>query len=143
MESSGPSPWQHCCLKLGSVSCKNAPFTEKKRCSHPLTLPPDISPAPFVSRFAGSISTTSLFITPAFFMAALGLAVAVLCPSPQASAFGIRLGPLLLFGGRAHHHHRHIVRRPTEAVRRPTEALRRPTEGPHPNTQSRTESLEP
>jgi hypothetical protein len=32
------------------VSCKNAPSTEKKRCSHPLTLPPDISPAPFVGR---------------------------------------------------------------------------------------------
>ena len=46
MESSGTSPWQHCCLKLGSVSCKNAPSTEKKRCSHPLTVPPDISPAP-------------------------------------------------------------------------------------------------
>ena len=42
----GPSPWQHCCLKLGSVSCRNSPSTEKKRCSHPLTLPPDISPAP-------------------------------------------------------------------------------------------------
>jgi len=58
-------------------------------------------------------------------IAALGLALAVLCPTPQASAFGIRLGPLLLFGGRAHHHHHHryVVRRPTEAVRRPTEAL--------------------
>jgi LTXXQ motif family protein len=61
-------------------------------------------------------------------IAALGLALAVLCPSPQASAFGIRLGPFLLSGGRAHHHHRHVVRRPTEAVRTPTEALRRPTE---------------
>jgi hypothetical protein len=61
-------------------------------------------------------------------IAALGLALAVLCPSSQASAFGIRLGPFLLFGGRAHHHHRHVVRRPTEAVRTPTEALRRPTE---------------
>ena len=39
-------------------------------------------------------------------IAALGLALAVLCPSSQASAFGIRLGPFLLFGGRAHHHHR-------------------------------------
>jgi hypothetical protein len=57
-------------------------------------------------------------------IAALGLALAVLCPTPQASAFGIRLGPLLLFGGRAHHHHhRHVVGRPTEAVRRPTEGL--------------------
>jgi hypothetical protein len=63
-------------------------------------------------------------------IASLGLALAVLWPSPQASAFGIRLGPFLLFGGRAHHHlhHRHVVRRPTEALRRPTEALRRPTE---------------
>jgi hypothetical protein len=63
-------------------------------------------------------------------IAALGLALAVLCPSPQASAFGIRLGPFLLFGGRAHHHlhHRHVVRRPTEALRRPTEAALRPTE---------------
>jgi hypothetical protein len=32
-------------------------------------------------------------------VAALGLALAVLCPSPQASAFGIRLGPFLLLGG--------------------------------------------
>ena len=53
--------------------------------------------------------------------------------SAALAALGIRLGPLLLFGGRAHHHHhRHVVRRPTEAVRRPTEALRRPTEGLHP-----------
>ena len=73
-------------------------------------------------------------------IAALGLALAVLCPSPQASAFGIRLGPFLLFGGRAHHHHhhhRHVVRRPTEALRRPTEAAlptrqQRPTEALHP-----------
>jgi hypothetical protein len=49
--------------------------------------------------------------------AAIGLALAVSCPSPQASAFGLRLGPFLL-GGRAHHHHhhRHVVRRPTEAL---------------------------
>ena len=47
-------------------------------------------------------------------IAALGLAVAVLCPSPQAGGFGLRLGPFLL-GGRAHHHHR-LVRRPTEAL---------------------------
>src|SRR5580700_169416 len=46
-------------------------------------------------------------------IAALGLALAVLCPSPQACAFGLRLGPFLL-GWRAHHHHRHFVRRPTE-----------------------------
>ena len=69
-------------------------------------------------------------------IAALGLALAVLCPTPQASAFGIRLGPLLLFGGRAHHHHhyhyRYVVRRPTEVVRKPTEVLRRLTEGLHP-----------
>ena len=37
-------------------------------------------------------------------IAALGLALAVLCPSPQACAFGLRLGPFLL-GWRAHHHH--------------------------------------
>ena len=37
-------------------------------------------------------------------IAALGLALAVLCPSPQAGAFGLRLGPFL-FGWRAHHHH--------------------------------------
>jgi hypothetical protein len=48
-------------------------------------------------------------------IAALGLALAVLCPSPQAGAFGLRLGPFLL-GWRAHHHHRHLVRRPTEAL---------------------------
>ena len=48
-------------------------------------------------------------------MAALGLAIAVLCPSQQAYAFGLRLGPFLL-GWRAHHHHRHLVRRPTEAL---------------------------
>ena len=50
-------------------------------------------------------------------IAALGLVLAVLCPSPQASGFGLRLGPFL-FGGRAHHHHRHVVRRPPEAVHR-------------------------
>jgi hypothetical protein len=73
-------------------------------------------------------------------VAALGLALAVLCPSPQASAFGIRLGPFLLFGGRAHHHHhRHVVRRPTETARTPIEALRRPTEA----LQRPTEALRP
>jgi LTXXQ motif family protein len=42
-----------------------------------------------------------------------------LCPWPQASGFGLRLGPFL-FGGRAHHHyhHRHVVRRPIEAPHR-------------------------
>jgi hypothetical protein len=72
-------------------------------------------------------------------IASLGLALAVLWPSPQASAFGIRLGPFLLFGGRAHHHlhHRHVVRRPTEALRRPTEAALRPTEA----VQNPTEAL--
>ena len=67
-------------------------------------------------------------------VAAVGLALAVLCPSPQVSAFGIGLGPLLFFGGRAHHHHHHdryVARRPTEALRRPSEAVRRPTEGLH------------
>jgi hypothetical protein len=67
-------------------------------------------------------------------IAALGLALAVFCPSQQACAFGLRLGPFL-FGVRAHHHHHHyryVVRRPTEALRRPTEAVRRPTEGLHP-----------
>ena len=49
-------------------------------------------------------------------IAALGLALAVSCPSPQACAFGLRLGPFLL-GWRAHHHHRHVVRRQTEALR--------------------------
>jgi hypothetical protein len=49
-------------------------------------------------------------------IAALGLVLVVLCPSSQARAFGLRLGPFLL-GGRAHHHyHRHLVRRPTEAL---------------------------
>jgi hypothetical protein len=48
-------------------------------------------------------------------IAALGLALAVLFPSSQACAFGLRLGPFLL-GGRAHHHHRHLVRRPTETL---------------------------
>ena len=47
-------------------------------------------------------------------IAALGLALAVLCPSPQACAFGLRLGPFLL-GWRAHHH-RHVVGKPTEAL---------------------------
>jgi LTXXQ motif family protein len=73
-------------------------------------------------------------------IAALGLVLTVLCPIPQASSFGIRLGPLLLFGGRAHHHHhRHIVRRPTETLRRPTETLRRPTEA----LRGSTEGLHP
>ena len=48
-------------------------------------------------------------------IAALGLALAVLCPAQQACAFGLRLGPFLL-GWRAHHLHRHLVRRPTEAL---------------------------
>jgi LTXXQ motif family protein len=48
-------------------------------------------------------------------IAALGLALAVFCSSPQACAFGLRLGPFL-FGVRSHHHHRHFVRRPTEAL---------------------------
>jgi hypothetical protein len=48
-------------------------------------------------------------------IAALGLALAVLCPSPQACAFGLRLGPFILGGRAHHHHHRHIMRRPTEA----------------------------
>src|ERR1700719_5261637 len=60
-------------------------------------------------------------------IAALGLALAVLCPSQQACAFGLRLGPFL-FGVRAHHHHHHY----RYVVRRPTEGLRRPTEGLHP-----------
>jgi LTXXQ motif family protein len=49
-------------------------------------------------------------------VASLGLVLAVLCPSPQANGFGLRLGPFL-FGGQAHHHyhHRHLVRRPIEA----------------------------
>jgi len=66
-------------------------------------------------------------------IASLGLALALSWPSPQASAFGIRLGPFILFGGRAHHHvhHRYVVRRPTEALRRPTEALQNPTEALH------------
>jgi LTXXQ motif family protein len=50
----------------------------------------------------------------------LGLALALFYPSPQACAFGLRLGPFL-FGIRGHHHHhRHLVRRPTEAP--PSEA---------------------
>jgi len=48
-------------------------------------------------------------------IAALGLVLAVLCSSQQAYAFGLRLGPFVL-GGRWHHHHRHFVRRPTEAL---------------------------
>src|ERR1700758_5234896 len=45
----------------------------------------------------------------------LGLALALFYPSPQACAFGLRLGPFL-FGIRGHHHHhRHLVRSPTEA----------------------------
>ena len=48
-------------------------------------------------------------------IAALGLALAVLCPLQQACACGLRLGPFLL-GGRAHHHHRHLVRRPTRGA---------------------------
>src|ERR1700751_3825758 len=60
-------------------------------------------------------------------IAALGLALAVFCPSQQACAFGLRLGPFL-FGVRAHHHHHHY----RYVVRRPTDAARRPTEGLHP-----------
>ena len=48
--------------------------------------------------------------------ATIGLALAVLCPSPQACAFGLRFGPFLLGGRAHHHHHRHVVRRPTEAL---------------------------
>lgn len=49
-----------------------------------------------------------------FRVAVLGLALAILFPSPQASGFGLRLGPFF-FGGRAHHHyHRHVTRRPME-----------------------------
>src|SRR4029077_6455286 len=48
-------------------------------------------------------------------IAALGLALAVLCPSPQAGAFGLRLGPFLLGWG-APHAHGYLVRRPTEAL---------------------------
>ena len=65
-------------------------------------------------------------------IAALGLALAVLCPSQQACAFGLRLGPFLL-GWRAHHHHGHFVRRPTEALH--SEAT--PTDG----AQNRAPSL--
>jgi len=50
-------------------------------------------------------------------VAALGLALTALCPSPQACAFGLRLGPfyLPLLGGRLHHD-RHDVRTPAEAL---------------------------
>jgi LTXXQ motif family protein len=49
-----------------------------------------------------------------FRVAVLGLALAILFSSPQASGFGLRLGPFF-FGGRAHHHyHRHVTRRPME-----------------------------
>src|ERR1700741_486227 len=49
-------------------------------------------------------------------VASLGLVLAVLCPSPQANGFGLRLGPFF-FGGRAHHpyHYQHLVRKPSEA----------------------------
>jgi hypothetical protein len=49
-------------------------------------------------------------------VAALTLILAVSCPLPQANGFGLRLGPFFI-GGRAHHnhHHRHLVRGPTEA----------------------------
>jgi hypothetical protein len=48
-------------------------------------------------------------------IAALGLVLAIIFSSPQASGFGLRLGPFL-FGGRAHHHyHRHVTRRPMDA----------------------------
>ena len=42
LKRSGISPWQHCRPKFGSVSCNIAPSTEKKHCSHPSTVPPDI-----------------------------------------------------------------------------------------------------
>jgi hypothetical protein len=63
-------------------------------------------------------------------IAALGLALAVSWPSPEACAFRLRLGPFLL-GVRTHHphYHRHAVRRPTEAHRHP---VRKPTEALHP-----------
>src|SRR6516164_3562842 len=66
-------------------------------------------------RFCGTNSECLVMAMIGVRIAALGLALAVLCPSPQACAFGLRLGPFLL-GGRAHHHHRHFVRRPTEAL---------------------------
>jgi hypothetical protein len=65
-------------------------------------------------------------------IAVLGLALAALCLSLQACAFGLRLGPFLL-GWRAHHHHRHLVRRPTETLH--SEAT--PTDG----AQNRAPSL--
>jgi hypothetical protein len=46
-------------------------------------------------------------------IAVFGLALAILGPSQQTSALGVRLGPFFL-GWRAHHH-RHLSRRPTEA----------------------------
>jgi len=52
-------------------------------------------------------------------IAAFGLVLALLCSSQQAFAFGLRLGQFIL-GGRAHHHHRHLVRRPIQAL--PSEA---------------------
>ena len=45
-------------------------------------------------------------------IAVLGLALAALCLSSQACAFGLRLGPFLLGWRAHHHHHRHLVRRP-------------------------------
>ena len=66
-------------------------------------------------------------------IAALGLALAALCLSSQACAFGLRLGPFLLGGRAHHHHHRHLVRRPTEALH--SEAT--PTDG----AQNRAPSL--
>ena len=47
-------------------------------------------------------------------IAVFALALAILGPSQQACAFGLRLGPFL-FGWRAHHH-RHLARRPTEGL---------------------------
>jgi len=52
-------------------------------------------------------------------IAALGLALAVLCPSPQACAFGLRLGPFLLGGG-------HIIITGTSFGGRPRAAIPKP-----------------
>src|SRR5262245_8930174 len=62
-------------------------------------------------------------------IAAFGLVLALLCSSQRAFAFGRRFGPIML-GGRAHHHHRHLVRRPTEAP--PSEARSTDVAQSHP-----------
>ena len=49
-------------------------------------------------------------------IAALGLALAVLCPSQQAWRFRAAIGTVLIGLAGNHHHHRHLVRRPTEAL---------------------------